>query len=441
MQVHLETNPGLARKLRVQIPAARVDGAVAARLKRIAAKAKMPGFRPGKAPFKVIESQYRDSARYEVMNELINETFPKALDEAKVQPAGNPKFELGGAVEGMEYTASFDVYPEIVLNSTGLVVNKPEVSITEADVDRLIDNLRKARKTFSEVSRAAATGDQVTVDFVGKLDDVPFPGGEGKDVQLEIGAGQFLPDLEQGIAGHAAGEQYDVSVSFPADYRAENLKGKTAVFAVTTKLVKEAVLPAMDDLEFLKAHAAEDEVTLRAKSKTALENERNKAVKNRVKSQILDQLLATHPIDVPAGLIEQELPRLREEAIARMGQQFGNTKIPDEKKREIFPDAMFEASAKRRVALGLLIGEVIKTKEIKLDPAKVETTLTEMAGDYEDPEEVRRYYRGRQDLMQGLRAVVLEEQVVEALMAEAKVSDESMSLEQLLNPQQPAALA
>ena len=407
MQVHLETNPGLARTLRVQIPAARVEGAVAARLKRIAAKAKMPGFRPGKAPFKVIESQYKDSARFEVMNELINETFPKALDEVKLQPAGNPKFELGGMNEGMEYTASFDVYPEIVLNSAGLAVNKPEVSITEADVDRLIDNLRKARKSFSEVSRAAATGDQVTVDFIGKLD----------------------------------GEAYDVSVAFPEDYRAENLKGKTAVFSVTTKAVKEAVLPALDDAEFLKAHGADSEATLRSKSRTALENERNKAVKNRVKGQVLDQLLASHPIDVPKGLIEQELPRLREEAIARMGQQFGNTKIPDDKKAEIFPDAMFEAAAKRRVALGLLIGEVIKAKSIKLDLNKVETTLAEMAGDYEDPEEVKRYYRGRQDLMQGLRAVVLEEQVVEALVAEANVSSDAMSLEALLNPpqQQPAA--
>ena len=435
MQVHLETTSGLARKLRVNIPAERVEGAVAARLKRIAAKAKLPGFRPGKAPFKVIESQYKDSARFEVMNDLINETFPKALDEVKLQPAGSPKFDLGSMSEGMEYTASFDVYPEISLNSVGIAVSKPAVTITDADVERLIENLRKARRTFAEVSRAAANGDQVTVDFVGKMGGEPFQGGEGKDVQFEVGAGQFLPDLEAGISGHAAGEAFTVDVNFPEDYRAEALKGKTAQFDVTLKAVKEATLPSLDDAEFLKAHAAEDEASLRAKSKIALENERNKAVKNRVKTQIMDGLLAANPIDVPASLIEQEIPRLREEALARMGQQ---VKIPDDKKAELFPAAMFEASAKRRVALGLLIGEVIKTKQIKLDPAKVEATLTEMAGDYEDPTEVKNYYRGRQDLMQGLRAVVIEDQVVEALVAEANVTDSEQSLEQLLNPQQAA---
>jgi trigger factor len=437
MQVHLETSTGLARTLRVNIPAERVEGAVAARLKRIAAKAKLPGFRPGKAPFKVIESQYKDSARFDVINDLINETFPKALDEVKQQPAGAPKFDLSSMANGLEYTASFEVYPEISLNTSGLSVSKPHVEISEADIDRLIENLRKSRRIFADASRAAATGDQVTVDFLGTLEGEAFPGGEGRDVQFEIGAGQFLPDLENGIAGHAAGEQFTVDVAFPEDYRAEKLKGKTAQFAVTMKAVKEATLPALDDVEFLKAHGAEDIDSLRSKSKTALENERNKAIKNRVKAQVLDQLLAANPIDVPSVLIQQEVPRLREEALARMG----NTNIPEEKKAELFPAALFEASAKRRVSLGLLIGEVIKTREIKLDPARVEATLTEMAGDYEDPAEVKSYYRGRQDLMQGLRSVVLEEQVVESLTAGAEVTDAAMTLEQLLNPQQAPAAA
>jgi len=436
MQVHLESQTGLARSLRVQIPAERVEKAVSERIKRIASRAKLPGFRPGKAPMKVIEAQYRDAARYEVMNDLVSETYPEALDQAKVQPAGQPRIEIGNAATGLEYTAHFDVYPEIELNQLHtLTVSRPVVEITEADVDRLIENLRRARKTFAEVSRAAAEGDQVTVDFEGKLDGETFPGGKGEGVSFEIGASQFLPDLEKGMLGHSAGETFVVDVNFPADYRAENLKGKTAQFTVTLKTVKEVVLPVLDDAEFLKAHGADDEASLRTKSRTALENERSKAVKARVKGQVLDQLLSAHPIEVPEGLIAQELPRLREEAANRMNMG----KINAEKARELLPDALFEATAKRRVALGLLIGEVIKSKNITLDAARVETTLDEMATDYEQPEQVKQFYRSRPDLLQGLRAVVLEDQVVDALVAGATVTDAPQSLEALLNPQQTAA--
>ncbi len=440
MQVHLESQTGLARSLRVQIPAERVDKAVAERIKRIASRAKLPGFRPGKAPMKVIEAQYKDSARYEVMNDLVRDTYPEALDKAQVQPAGFPRFEIvGESASGFEYTAHFDVYPDVKLDQLGtLAVNRPVVEITEADVDRLIENLRRARKSFAEVSRAAGQGDQVTVDFEGQLDGEVFQGGKGEGVTFEIGANQFLPDLESAMLGKSVGDTFTTDVNFPADYRAENLKGRTAQFTVTLKMVKEVLLPSLADTEFLSAHGVagdEGEQGLRSKSRTALENERNKATKARLKGQVLDQLLAAHPIDVPKGLIEQELPRLREEAANRMNMG----KIKPEKAKELLPDQLFEATARRRVALGLLIGEVIKSKNIALDAARVEQTLEEMATDYEQPEQVRQFYRSRPDLLQGLRAVVLEDQVVDALVADAAVTEVPMSLEQLLNPpQQPA---
>ncbi len=439
MQVQLESQTGLARSLRVQIPAERVEKAVTERMKRMASRAKMPGFRPGKAPMKMIEAQYKDAARYEVMNDLVSQTYGEALDKAQVQPAGQPRIEIGNAAEGLEYTAHFDVYPDITLDKLdSFVVSRPVVEITEPDVDRLIENLRRARKSFSEVSRAAADGDQVTVDFEGKLDGEAFQGGKGEGVSFEVGTGQFLPDLEKGMVGHSAGESFTVDVSFPEDYRAEALKGKTAQFDVTLKTVKELVLPALDDAEFLKAHGvegADGEAALRAKSRIALENERNKAIKGRVKAQVLDQLLAAHPIDVPQGLITQELPRLREEAANRMNMG----KLTAEKAQELLPDALFEATAKRRVALGLLIGEVIKSKGITLDDSKVEQTLNEMATDYEQPEQVKQFYRSRPDLLQGLRAVVLEDQVVDTLVAGAAITDTPQSLETLLNPQAQAA--
>lgn len=439
MQVQLESQTGLARSLRVLIPAERVEKAVTERMKRMASRAKMPGFRPGKAPMKMIEAQYKDAARYEVMNDLVSQTYGEALDKAQVQPAGQPRIEIGNAAEGLEYTAHFDVYPDITLDKLDtFAVSRPVVEITEPDVDRLIENLRRARKSFSEVTRAAADGDQVTVDFEGKLDGEAFQGGKGEGVSFEVGTGQFLPDLEKGMVGHSAGESFTVDVSFPEDYRAEALKGKTAQFDVTLKTVKELVLPALDDAEFLKAHGVEGqdgEAALRAKSRIALENERNKAIKSRVKSQVLDQLLAAHPIDVPQGLIVQELPRLREEAANRMNMG----KLTAEKAREMLPDALFEATAKRRVALGLLIGEVIKSKGITLDDSKVEQTLNEMATDYEQPEQVKQFYRSRPDLLQGLRAVVLEDQVVDTLVAGAAITDAPQTLETLLNPQAQAA--
>lgn len=439
MQVQLESQAGLSRSLRVQIPAERVDKAVNERVKRMASRAKLPGFRPGKAPMKMIEAQYKDAARYEVMNDLVSQTYPEALDKAQVQPAGQPRIEIGNATEGLEYTAHFDVYPDITLDKLDtFAVNRPMVEITEPDVDRLIENLRRAKKTFAEVSRPAAEGDQVTVDFVGKIDGEEFQGGKGNDVNFEVGSSQFLPDLEKGMVGRAAGEQFTVDVNFPDDYRAEALKGKTAQFEVTLKAVKEVVLPSLDDAEFLKAHGVaegEGEAALRAKSRTALENERNKATKSRIKTQVLDQLLAAHPIDVPQALIVQELPRLREEAANRMNMG----KITAEKARELLPDQLFEATAKRRVALGLLIGEVIKSKNITLDNAKVEQTLSDMATDYEQPEEVKQFYRSRPDMLQGLRAVVLEDQVVDALVAGATITDEPQSLESLLNPQAQAS--
>lgn len=440
MQVQLESQTGLARSLRVQIPAERLEKAVAERVKRMASRAKMPGFRPGKAPMKMIEAQYKDAARYEVMNDLVRDTYPEALDKAQVQPAGYPRFEISGeSPSGFEYTAHFDVYPDVKLDKLDtLAVNRPVVEITAADVDRLIENLRRARKSFAEVSRAVAEGDQVTVDFIGKLDGEAFQGGKGDDVSFEVGANQFLPDLEKGMVGHSVGDAFTVDVSFPADYRAEPLKGKTAQFDVTLKAVKEVVLPALDDAEFLKGHgitAEQGAQGLRAKSLTALENERSKAIKARIKGQVLDQLLAAHPIDVPQGLIEQELPRLREEAAGRMNMG----KIKPEKAKELLPDQLFEATAKRRVALGLLIGEVIKSKNITLDASRVETTLDEMAADYEDPAQVKQFYRSRPDLLQGLRAVVLEDQVVDVLVAGAAVTELPQTLEQLLNTQAPAA--
>ena len=442
MEVNVESPGGLRRQMRVKVPADRVAKAVSERLKRMAGRAKVAGFRPGKAPFKVIEQQYGESARLDAVSDLVQQTYPEALGKAGVNPAGMPKIDITAEQPGqpLEYTANFEVYPDVKLGSLSMLkLEKPVVVVGEADIDKLIENLRKARRTLETTSRAAQKGDVITVDFLGTIDGEPFAGSEGKDVTIELGNGQFLPDLENGMHGHAAGEQFSVGVNFPADYRAENLRGKAAQFAVTLKEVKEPKLPPID-AEFLKSHSIEEaagEAGLRDKCRIALEKERDKAVQNRIKTQVLDQLLATHPLEIPQALIEQETPRLREEAVSRMGMG-KNAKFSPEQLDKMLPAELFASQAQRRVALGLLIGEVIKSQDIKLDPARVDAVLAGIAADYENPEQVRQHYRGRPEMMQGLRAMVLEDQVVDALVAAAQVSEKTLSMDELLNPPQSA---
>ena len=438
MEVQVESPSGLLRQMTVRIPAERVSRAVDQRLKQLASRAKIPGFRPGKAPFKVIQQQYGDSARADAVSNLVQESYPQALGQAGVNPAGMPQINITAEKPGepLEYVASFEVYPVVSVSGLDtLKIEKPVVEITEADIDRLVDNLRKGRRVQNAVQRAAQTGDGVLADFEGKLDGEVFQGGKGDNVEIEIGSRQFLPDMEDGLIGHAPGETFTIDVAFPADYRADNLKGRTAQFDITLKEVREFQLPALDDPEFLKAHSVDNEAALREKGKTALENERDKAIRNRVKAQALEQLLAVNPLEVPQALIEQEVPRLRDEAAGRMNMQ----NLPPEKRAEMLPATLFEPAARRRVALGLLVGEVIRTQGIKLDPLRVEKALDDMSNDFEQPEEVKQYYRSKPELLQGLRGMVLEDQVVESLVAGVTPVELPMTLEQLLNPQAQAA--
>lgn len=439
MDVQLETPGGLVRQLRVRIPADRIATAVDSRLKQIATRAKVPGFRPGKAPFKVIEQQYGQAARSEVIQDLVRGSYPEAVDKAGVHPASAPHFEVVAERSGepLEYLARFEVYPEIKLKDlSGLKVERPQVQVGDADIDKVIASMRRAQRTFVDAGRAAREGDVCRIDFEGSVDGTPFPGGKGENVQLEIGQGRFLPDLENGIKGHTKGERFSVDVQFPADYRNEQLKGKKARFSVELKEVQEPKLPELD-AEFFKAQGLEEGQgleALRGKVRAALEAERDKAVKGRVKTQVLEQLLAANPIPVPQAMVAQETLRLREEAAAR----FSAARMKPEQVQKLFPDEMLAPNAQRRVSLGLLIAEVVKQRKITVDAARQERLLDELAADYQQPDQIKQYYRGRADLMQGLRAMVMEEQVVEALLEGARSKDVPMSLDDLLKPAQPA---
>ncbi len=437
MDVHLDTPGGLVRELRVKIPAQQVSRAVDERLRAIAGRAKIPGFRPGKAPLNIVQQQFGASARHEVVQDLVRSSYPEAVDKAGVRPASAPSFELTAELEGqpLEYKARFEVYPEIKLKALDkLKIERAVSEVGEADVDKLLESLLRTRRTLVAVERAANAGDTVHIDFLGRIGGEPFSGGHGDDVEVEVGAGRFLPELDGSFAGRKAGDSYVQDVSFPADYRAEALQGKTAQFAVTIKSVRESRLPEIDG-EFLTAHGVDEAAGvagLRTKLKTALEAERDKAVKNRLKQQALDQLLEHNPIEVPKGLLQQELPRLREETASR----FNAGKLKPDQMQKLLPDEMLMPMAQRRVALGLLIGEVLKEKKVTLNQERLAALLDEMASEYEKPDMVKQHYRSRPDLMQGLRAIVLEEQVVDALIAGVKTVDKAVPLDELLNPPQ-----
>lgn len=439
MDVQVETPGGLVRQLRVRIPAERIASAVDSRLKQIATRARIPGFRPGKAPLKVIEQQYGEAARLEVIQDLVRGSYPEAVDQAGVNPASAPQFEVVAEKSGepLEYLVRFEVYPEIKLKALAdLAVERPTTQVGDADIAKVIESMRRAQRTFTAVERPAREGDICRMNFEGSVDGTAFPGGKGENAQLEIGQGRFLPDLENGLKGHARGERFSVDVQFPADYRNEQLKGRTAQFQVELKDVHEPKLPELDEA-FFKAQgleAGQGLDALRARVRAALEAERDKAVKARVKHQVLEQLLAANPIPVPQAMVAQETARLREEAAAR----FNAGKMKPEQVQKLFPAEMLEPNARRRVALGLLIAEVIREKKLVMDPAQQDRLLDEIAGDYQQPDQIKQYYRGRPELMQGLRAMIMEEQVVEALLAGARSKDVPTTLDDLLKPAQQA---
>lgn len=436
MEVSVDQAEGLERRMKVQVPAERVEDAVEQKLRTVGRNAKISGFRPGKVPLKVLRQRFGDSVRQEVVSELLQSTYPEALGEAELTPAGQPRIELDEQAPGagLAYTAIFDVYPEIDFKGLDSAsIEQPQAEVRDEDVEKTIERMREQNKTFEPVEREAREGDQATIDFRGTIDGEEFSGNSGEDIDLEIGSGRFLDEMEEDIKGHKAGETFNVEVNFPEDYGAENLRGKTAQFEVTLKKVGEPVLPEIDD-EFLKRMGIEEGGidALREKVRTSLEKELEKAIRNRVKKQVMDALIERNPMDLPESLVAQEIDRMRHEAMHQMpGQQHDH-----EKMREMLPDDLFREGARRRVHLGLLLNEAISSKEIELDRDRVEQTLQELAGEYESAEQVMQYYRSNREVMQGIEAMVMEDQVVDALTEEAEVKPVDSSLDELMENQQ-----
>ncbi|MFV9667971.1 trigger factor [Pantoea sp. ARC607] len=429
MQVSVETTQGLGRRITITVAADSIASAVKKELVDVARKVRIDGFRKGKVPMNIVEQRYGASVRQDVLGELMTRNFVDAIIKEKINPAGAPNYVPGEYKEGQDFTyaVEFEVYPEVELKGLeNIEVEKPLVEVTDADVDTMLDTLRKQQANWIESDAAAGPEDRATIDFNGSVDGEEFEGGKASDFVLAMGQGRMIPGFEEGIVGHKAGETFTIDVKFPDDYHAETLKGKDAKFEIVLKKVETRELPELTE-EFIKRFGVEDGSVagLRTEVRKNMDRELKGAIRNRIKSQAIDGLVAANEIDVPAALIDSEIDVLRRQAAQRFG---GNEKQALELPRELF-----EEQAKRRVVVGLLLGEVIRTHELKADDARVNTMIEEMASAYEDPQEVIEFYSKNNELMNNMRNVALEEQAVEAVLAKAKVTEKETNFQELMN--------
>ncbi|HGS4477649.1 TPA: trigger factor [Vibrio cholerae] len=430
MQVTVETLEGLQRRLNITVPAANIEDAVAAELRNIAKNRRFDGFRKGKVPMKMVAKMYGKAVRQDVLGEVMQRHFIEAIVKEKINPAGAPTFAPVEIGEGKDlvFTATFEVYPEVELKGLeNIAVEKPAAEVTDADVAEMLETLRKQQATWKEVDEAAENGKRVSIDFVGSIDGVEFEGGKAENFPLEMGAGRMIPGFEDGIVGKTKGMEFVIDVTFPEDYHAENLKGKAAKFAIKVNKVEARELPELNDEFVARFGVAEGGVdALKAEVRKNMERELKQAIKARIKEQAIEGLVKENEIQVPSALIDQEINVLRQQAAQRFG---GDVEAAAQLPRELF-----EEQAKRRVVVGLLLGEVIRTHELKADEEKVKALITEMATAYEDPSEVVSYYEQNQQLMNNMRNVALEEQAVDAIIAKAKVTEKAISFSELMNP-------
>jgi trigger factor len=429
MQVSVETTQGLGRRITITVAADSIESAVKKELVDVARKVRIDGFRKGKVPMNIVAQRYGASVRQDVLGELMTRNFVDAIIKEKINPAGAPNYVPGEYKEGQDFTyaVEFEVYPEVELKGLeNIEVEKPVVEVTDADVDTMLDTLRKQQANWIESDAAAGPEDRATIDFNGSVDGEEFEGGKATDFVLAMGQGRMIPGFEEGVVGHKAGETFTIDVKFPDDYHAETLKGKDAKFEIVLKKVETRELPELTE-EFIKRFGVEDGSVagLRTEVRKNMDRELKGAIRNRIKTQVIDGLVEANEIDVPAALVDSEIDVLRRQAAQRFG---GNEQQALELPRELF-----EEQAKRRVVVGLLLGEVIRTHELKADEARVSTMIEEMASAYEDPQEVIEFYSKNNELMNNMRNVALEEQAVEAVLAKAKVTEKETNFQDLMN--------
>ncbi len=429
MQVSVETTQGLGRRVTITVPAADIQKAVDSELKKAAKTVRIDGFRKGHVPMSMVKQRYGMSVLNDVLGDLMQHNFINAIIENKVNPVGAPDYKPEQYKEGEDfvYSVEFEVFPEIELKDLeSIEVVKPIVTVKDEDVDNMLETLRKQQAEWKDKEGEVAAEDRVTVDFNGSIDGEEFEGGKAEDFVLAMGQGRMIPGFEEGLIGHKAGEEFTIDVTFPEDYHAENLKGKKAQFAINLKKVEERELPELTE-EFIKRFGIADGSVdgLRAEVRKNMERELKNAIRTRVKSQVIDGLVKANEVDVPAAAVDSEIEVLQRQAAQRFG--------GDEKQALQLPRELFEEQAKRRVIVGLLLGEVINSNELKAEDERVKALIDEMASAYEDPSEVVEFYNKNEQLMNNIRNLALEEQAVEKILATAKVTEKETNFTELMN--------
>ena len=433
MQVSVEVLDGLERRITVELPAARIDDEVQKRLNDMSRRIRIDGFRPGKVPVKVVRNRFGEAVRGEVTSEVIRDSYLEALGSENLNAAGGPTIEATPAVDGdtFRYLAVVEVYPEFEVSGVESTrITRPTVAVEEADIDQMLERLRKQRTQWIDVDRAAQEGDRVTMDFVGSIDGEEFAGGKAEDTPIVLGSGAMVPGFETALQGLSAGDHKHIEITFQDDYTAEHLAGKSAVFEVDVKGVAEPRLPELND-EF----AAEFDVSdggmeaLRGELRGNMEGELQRAIRGRLKQQVMDGLRGSNDFELPRVLIDQEIRNLAGQA--------GAVETDDDSVVEITSELRqrFEDDARRRVSLGLIIAELVKSAGIEVDQRRVNAQVESLASTYEHPDQVRDWYRQNQRAMDRVRAMVLEEQVVDWVLERAGVVDEPTSFDAVMNPQ------
>jgi len=418
----------------VELPTAEIETEVNQRLQKAAKDVRIDGFRKGKVPMKTLQQRFGPSVRQEVLGDVVNKSYNNAIGQEKVRPAGPPTLEpLSESLEGetFSYTATFEVYPDVVVADLSQVeVKKAIVEVTDADLEEMMETLRKQHASWDDVERDAKDGDKVNIDFVGTVDGEKFEGGSAEGTDLELGSGSMIPGFEQGIVGMKVSDVRNVEVTFPEDYQAEDLKGKDAVFAITLNSVKEQVLPEID-ASFAEKLGVEggDLETLKTDVRSNMERELVSRSAAYVKNQVMKSLGDIHDIELPSAVVKEEIGRVKQEMFQQYGEGAANLDLSQ------FPDEPFIEQAQTRVKLGLVLSEVVAKNEISADMDKVKEEISVLASGYEQPDQVEQYYLSNEQALNSIRMKVLEDQVVEHVLAAAKVSDETMSYQELMQSQ------
>ena len=432
MQVSVESTTALERKLTVVVDEQQIDDAVQKKLANLSRSVKLKGFRAGKVPMNVVKQRYGSQVRQEVLQDVIQSSFYQAITQEKLNPAGMPSFEPKQSTpgEGLEYTATFEVYPEISLaDFSGVTIEKPAVDITDADIDKMLETIRKQHITWQVVERAAQQDDKVTVDFKGTVAGELFDGGSGTDMEVEIGKGRLIAGFEDGLVGLKTGDEKTLDLTFPDPYQNKDLAGKPVQFAVTVKSVKEPVLPELTD-EFAAKMGIEGGTLdrLREEVRDNMARELATKIENEVKKNVMDQLLELHNIDIPASLVRQEALGLAQQMASNMQQQGMSTE-----QTQLSPD-LFEAEASRRVSLGLVMAEIVKQQDIKADEDKVRERIEKIAEPYEQKDQVIQWYYGDKRRKAEIESLVIEEKIVDWVLGQVTVKDKSMTFNEIMYP-------